>query len=343
MKNYLYAPSYLSIRYFLFLKKNFSNLVIITSNNDLAKFSKKMNWELIYFDSEFELIPNKYLPFFLKNVILFIKKKQLINKKICQIVSKMNAGKLYFSTNVIDLWILKLVKSIKNYNSFETIYLDDVQVTSTYKIVERLNINERKFLYYNSFLYSLPLKYFLCTGNKYLGISMLTLKKYKVQHHVNSDIFYSNVCYPEIITTQNYPILIIGGNRIDESEKFFKTESLYKVLKYIKKIRPDSFYKYHPGEIVHNDFLDSFPQVEKFIPTEFLSKNLRIVIGDYTSSFKGLCEKNNIICISYLNLLEITENFNKTFWVNKLNNDTNGKLIFVNSFKELGKIISNKN
>lgn len=339
MKYYLYIPSYTTIRQYLYLKKKFKDIKLVSRNTDLIKFAQYMEWHILDFSEEYHQPPNNTLNIFrkFKNHIEF---RERLNDNIDFSISRLDSGTFYFSTLLIDHWVLKFVQRLSFKNSMKIIYLDDTKVTMIYKKATNISLSERFVQFHSRLLYFLPLKWFDSAGGHYLGVDYNFLRRYGISHDKSLDPFYSNVEIPQLPTKALIDVLIIGGQKIDENSQFFNCDSIKAVYKFIKKIRPDTYFKYHPGEVVPDDLSDSFNQVEPFIPVEFLHKTIKIALGDFSYALVGL-SLQGVLCISYLNLLEAYPIFDKEFWVRKLNEDSNGKIRFVNSFDELANLLKN--
>lgn len=330
MKHYFYVPSYNVLRQYLYFKQKFQDVIIVSGNRDLVKFAQYMKWEAIDCSMGLRSEKNKSINIF-KRLIDFWKRS---DDAVDYVISNIDNGIFYFSFLLIDLWGLKLVKKIAQKKNVKIVYLEDTKVISNHKALKKVSISYRYVQYYSMLLYLLPVKWFDTGGGHYLGVSKDFLKKYGIICDKSPDPFYSPVEVLAIPLKASIEVLIIGGESIDDNKNVMNTENIKSVLRFIKEIRPDACFKYHPGAPVHNELCDSFSQVDSFIPVEFLHKSIKIAVADFSVSLINL-SLLGVKCVAYLKLLETYSNFDKDFYIKMLTEDSKGKINFVNSFDEL--------
>ncbi len=334
MKYYFYAPSYVTLREYFYLKHRFQNVTLVSGHEDLVKLARYMQWDIIDCCAAGQPLKNRSANTF-KRLIQYWKRN---NDTIDFVVSNINNGTFYFQTLLIDLWGLKLVQRLSQKKNVEIIYLDNIKITSRYQQLKRVNLSYRYLQVYNMLLYLLPFKWFDTGGGYYLGVDQSFLKKYGITHDRSMDPFYSIVEGPSVCSTVPIEVLIIGGVKLDENKTLLNPEDIKTVYRFIKKVQPNTYFKYHPGNIAHDEVSDSFKQVEPFIPVEFLHKTIKMAIGDFSFSLINLSLRG-VQCVSYLNLIETNPNYNKDFWVRLLTEGSKGRIRFVNSFDELAAML----
>lgn len=336
MKHYFCVPSYNVLRQYLYFKQKFQDITIVSGNEDIVKLARYMQWAVIDCCTTPQNPENRAINKF-RRLLRFWKRS---NENINSTISKIDNGIFYFSTLLIDLWTLKLVQRLALKKDVKIIYLEDVKVVASHKKLKRVNLLYRYRQCYAMLLYLLPLKWFDTTYGHYLGVDQGFLKKNGISRDTSPEPFYSAVESPTIQSTTSFGVLILGGKMIDENKEQWDTEDLKAVYRFIKKIRPDAYFKYHPGTVVHDEISDSFNQVERFIPVEFLRKSIKIAVSDLSHGLIGL-SLCGVQCISYLNLIKTCPGFDKDYWVKFIIENSNGRIHFVNSFDELAVLLKN--
>jgi hypothetical protein len=337
MNHYFYAPSYVTLRVYLFLKEYQKDLILVSGNKNLIDFAKYMEWEIIEFDAPQPVKSVRSIRFY-KELPVFWK---ALHKEINSILGNLDSGVFYFSTLLIDLFCLKMVQRIAEEKKMKLIYLDDVEVTKHHKIKKRIPIETKVHQVKFTLQYLLPFKVFDTGGGGiYYGVDDSFLDKYGIIHDKSPEQFRPKMKMRIVPIAESIDVLIVGAGNIDENKDILNPESTRCVFQYIKKLRPDAFFKYHPGEIVHDELSDSFRQVKPFIPVEFFYKSIKLALSDYSYALVNL-SLHGVKCVSYLHLLESYPKFDKVYWVDKLSKDSNGKIIFVRSFDELKMVLEN--
>lgn len=342
MKYYFYAPSFVTLREYLYLKTLYQDIIMVTLNPGLIDVAKLMKWDLIAFPLYDNSVLNVKSPIARKIHTLkyFNNVNKRINKQIVQAVQK---GMFFSSCLLIDLWGIKIVKQIARLRKdVNVVYLNDYEVTSRFKKIKNLPLNRLVQQIKTSLLFGTRLGWYDTGCGEYLGVDINRFtKKYGIENKKSAEAFYSKTNYDNIdIDLEPIQCLILGNCGIDDNKTIVSTESIKKVYNFIKKIIPDAYHKYHPGRIFHDELSDSFKQAPSVIPVEFLHKKIKIAIGDFSSALTTLSFMG-VKCISYLKLLDTYSNFDKDFWIKRMTKDSIGKIIFVNTFAELENLIRN--
>ena len=136
MKYYFYAPSFVTLREYLYLKTLYQDIIMVTLNPDLIDVAKLMKWNLIAFPLYDNRALNVKSPIARKILTLkyFYNENKRINKEMVQMIKK---GTFFSSCLLIDLWGIKILKQIaKLKKDVNVVFLNDYEVTKRFKIVE---------------------------------------------------------------------------------------------------------------------------------------------------------------------------------------------------------------
>lgn len=313
---------------------------MVTLNPYLIDVAKLMKWDLIVFS----LYDNNALNVKSSIVrkICTLKYSININKNIKKrIVQTIQKGTFFSSVLLIDLWGIRMFKQIARYRKdVRAVYLNDYRVTSRFKKVTNLPFKRLLHQIKTSLLFGIRLGWYDTGGGEYLGVDIGRFtKKHGIENRKSTEVFYSKVNYDDIDSDMEpIPCLILGGYGIELVKEIFFVKSLEKVYNFIKKTRPDAYHKYHPGKKYPDELSNSFKQVSSTIPVEFLHKKIKIVVGSISSAL-AILSFMGVKSISYLKLLDTCSNFDKNFWIERMTHDSDGKIIFVNSFEEFEKLL----
>jgi len=340
MKYYFYAPSFVTLREYSYFKTLYPDIILISLNPVLIDFAKLMKWDLIAFPL-YDYNETRVKSSFVRDIYA-LKYYNNLNKEIeKRIVRILQKGMFFSSCLLIDLWGIKILKQIaKIKKDVNVVCLHDYDVSSRIKKVKNLPFDKLLLQIKSSLLYGLRLDWFNTGSGEYLGVDRDKFtKKYKFENRNSVEAFCGKVSYGEVdIDIEPIRCLILGGYGIDDNKSLISTDSIRKVFNFIKKVKPDTCFKYHPGKNFHDELSDSFKQVPSGIPVEFLSKKIKIAISDFSWALISLSELG-VKCISYLKLLDTYPDLDKYFWIEKLTKNSRGKIVFVDSFEELENLL----
>lgn len=342
MNYYFYAPSFVTLREYLYLKSLHPDIVMVTLNSGLLDLAKQMKWNVI----GFPIYENRALKIKspVARKLVTIKYFNELNRKVkVEILNVIEHGTFYISCLLIDLWGIKITKQIAELQKdVRVVYLNDQEVTSRYKIIKNLSAGQRMSQLKVSLLFGIKIQWYVTGCGEYLGVDIEEFtSQYGIENRFCPEAFYNKINYGDIeIDMPSIPCLILGGYGIDDNKTLIDTGSIRKVLSFIKEIRPDTYHKYHPGEIIHDPLLDAFRQVPSGIPVEFLHKKINVAVSDFSSALVTLSNMG-VKCISYLKLLETTPSFDKDFFLERMHKSSDGRIIIASTFDELKALISN--
>ncbi len=335
--NYIFCPSYASVFFALHLRNSGKDIKIITDNISIRKYCRTFDIDYIYFDYVDVSIIRFYKMFISKN-------------RIGNLIMKIDIKKeddFYLLDNSFDINGFYLAKEwAKKGNVYFSIL---GRTFDTY--------TENKYLNF-SFLVRAILKYLFkvslgldlifleVNGVPIFGINDKFLKKNKIKK-ISLDKNLKELQLEKIgkshIKLREYDNLIVSGGNLSG---IVNKDSLIKVYKNLLKLPYKFVVKYHPRLLKAQKLAryekvfincDEFPS---YIPVELLFNNIRKnVIAIYSTSLSFASQLEHLKAISLLELVEWNHLSYKKEVKDFLIKESNNRIIFVESFEELNKLL----
>ena len=332
---YIYSPSYPSVRLICYFIQQGEEITVISPNLDIIKLCHLMKWPVISFDYEMKSKPRIRE---LWNPVKVLRFKRDLQKRFEQISSQCTNGTLYFTVKCIDLVGLDLIARFAEQRK-------DLNVT--YWCEGRKDLSERTTpngleelvcISYLNLIYKPNYHFRSSPEGKYIGFQEDFLQKYGIHEFSEPDIHamdvYEGIAASSISSSISLRCIILGGYTLEMSAGIYEIKDLKETYHFIKEIVPDVYYKPHPGPSKLESFYDNYNIFPAYIPSEFLANNAKVVIAAATTSMSYLA-KSGVTCISILDLIKPTKQFDKKAWKQKMLDESDGKIRFVQSREEL--------
>ena len=342
MKNiikYIHIPSYPSIALYIELRKD-SEVVIITSNNDVKLLCDFMGWKYIYF--EYYIFTNKS-----KNIVNKISKILDSRRHFRESSSFLSSNieensEIYLSVFGVDLQgvhiLFNLIKKRKDLKVIS-------HVENTVKMKKKIEWPKPKeFLEFlkSNIMFFPPLFLYLQGGDgRYQWISeKYYMRKYNISKYIikitNEHELYKFSGISRRLGLKNKINVFIGTYKFEYDELIWDASKVKKIYRLLKK--HSIYYKAHPGVLEIDDFFIEEKQVKQFIPVEMIWDNINICVAVASLSLINL-SKMGVKCICLLNLVSPKENFDADYYI-ELYKKHGDNILFPNDMLELENMMS---
>lgn len=328
---YIYSPSYPSIRLICYFIQQGEEITVISPNLDIIKLCHLMKWPVISFDYEIKSKPRTRD---LWNPVKVLRFKRDLQKRFEQISSQCTDGTLYFTVKCADLVGLDLIARFASHRR-------DLNVTYWCEggkdLSERTTPNgleELVCISYLNLIYKPNYHFRSSPEGKGIWVQEDFLQKYGIHEFSEPDIHAMDVYEGIAASSISSRCIILGGYSLEMSAMIYDIEDLKENYDFIREIVPDVYYKPHPGPSKLESFFDNYNIFPAYIPSEFLVGNAKVVIAAATSSMNYLA-KSGVTCISILDLIRTKDGFDKKARKQKMLDESDGKIRFVQSRKEL--------
>jgi len=342
-KSYIYL--YISSSIDLSFVNGFENilkkeLIFISSSNEVFEILTNLNRKAVYLSpfkplngiSRYSLFRRLFQRWKYNKSILI-----MLNNEIKE------DDEFMFYLLIIEYWGTMIAKYLSINNNNLVTYIKQPKKYVDYNKFIKFDIK----YFYNQFMdsvtYQLSLHWFRFNNGlgHYLGVGDFFLSKYNIKIATNYDNVFFN---PEKIVstnTKNIKIinqLIIGGYSIDGAKEFYEIKDLIDIYYVIKENCPDAFHKYHPGKFIKDELSDSFFQIDPRLPIEYSGYKIKVAISDFSNALI-LLSSQGTICVSYLKLVRISENFDLNSVIDDLSIKSDNKILFPETIDEFIKLI----
>jgi hypothetical protein len=339
-------------------KNTFFYLPSINSLNFVNGFEKKIDREIIYItfdmathDTLSELDrksilcnPNPKENINTKSYYKRLKNRWNYNNAILRVIGNEFRGgdEYFFYLKIIDYWGSLIARYLsQNSEDIELKFIVQDKENIDYKVVYSLNPKKLFDQIIDSVTYKLPLHWHKTSKGigSYLGVRNNFLDKYSVTKLFGfDDIFH----YPETIYNsknkdKSIDRLILGGYSINDNS-FYNSDDVKGVYLQTLKSFPNTFHKYHPGASIPDDLSDKFFQINPDIPVEYSKYNIRVAIGGFSNALITL-SNSGTKCVSYLNLVQTFDSFDKEKIIKNCLDRSNNKIHFPKTIDEFLDLI----
>ncbi len=329
---YIYSPSYPSIRLICYFIQQGEEITVISPNLDIIKLCHFMKWPVISFDYEIKSKPRTRD---LWNPIKVLRFKKDLQKRFEQISAQCKDGTFYFTVKCIDIIGLDLAArfATERRDLNVTYWCEGGGEDASKRVLPN---NLRGFLYLLScnLLYKPYFHFRRVSSGTYIVAQRDFLTKYGINELTTPNIHAMDVYKGMACAIPPVSHVIFGGYSLEMSAMIYDIEDLKENYDFIRKNVPDVYYKPHPGPSKLESFFDNYNIFPAYIPSEFLVGNAKVVIAAATTSMNYLA-KSGVTCISILDLIRTKEGFEKKAWKQKMLDESDGKIRFVQSREEL--------
>lgn len=333
---YIYCPSYPAIRLVCYFITQNEPITIITSNLDILKLCKVMQWPVITFNSTIKNRPRVYE---IWNPIKIREFRKKIDEIFLEISNQCQKdSQLYFSMLCFDLLGLDLIARFTRKRADLKIIYWRENISCISKRVFPPNIRKLAQLIYFNLLHQLSFQYQKCQSDEFIAVNDNFLSQHNITELILPNIYDIDVFNNLIIPQMPAPIIILGGYSLEMDAITYNTEDLKGIYHFIKELRPDVYYKPHPGCEKIEIFFESYNIFPAYIPSEFLAKSTKIVISTATTAMNYLA-KSGVTCISILDLIQTKQSFDKEGWRKKMLTESANQIKFVESKEALERYL----
>jgi len=323
---YINCPSYASLFFALHLKNKDEEVIVITINGSVKKYTEIVNIECIYL---------KNINFGIKKIYkIFEFKKQIDN--IISTIEIRERDSFYLLDNSFTIEGFYLAKK---WSKNCTVYFNNLEETSYKKYPHQFY----KIKYVESFILKYIIKFYLglelillnVNSNPTYGISDKFLVKNKIcsLHSQNSltELKMESI-RNNYIRLEQYDNLIVDQGLLSE---VIRPNSIKNLFNQLISYNFNYVIKEHPT-FKNSEIFERFPKYPDYIPAELLLGNVKKnVISVFSSTLILASKFKSINSISLLELIEWENEDYKLDVKNWLIKESDNKIIFVKSMDEL--------
>lgn len=335
--NYIFCPSYASLFFALDLKNSGKDIKIITDNISVRNYCRTANLNGIYY--EYVTVP-----------ITRLYKIATLRSRIDNLIKKVDIKKeddFYLLDNSFDISCFYLAKEWSKrgevyFNNLQGLYTN--QIKDNYLNFGFLILTSSKYLF--KLFLGLDLIFLEVNSAPVFGISDKFLKENNIKKFTLTknlkELKLDAMRKSHIKLIESDNLIISDGNisgRVTEA-------SLLKMYKSLLKLPYKFAVKYHPHVLKrqklarYEELFISCGEFPDYIPVELLFNNIRrSVIAIYSAALIAASQLGHLKAISLLELVEWNNPTYKREIKNWLIKESNDRIIFVNNFEELSKLL----
>ncbi len=334
---YVYSPSYPSLRLICYFIQLGEEVTVISINPDIISLCHYMKWPVIPLEDCSHCLPRMRE---ILNERKTRKYKKSLQERFEKVSSLCQEGTLYFTIQCIDIEGLDLIARFASERpDLHLTYWCEGDSDVPMKVLPA-TYREWAYLYYYNKLYKPRYCYRSGRDGKHVWAQEDFLKKYNIWVIAKPDIRKMDIYRGLSCSAIEAQYVIIGGYSLEESALFYNIEDLKNVYSSIKEVVPDVYYKPHPGVSELESFFDTYQMYPSYVPTEFMVNTTCVAIAAATTAMSYLA-KAGVTCVSVLDLLRPEKGIDHAAWKKKMLEESDHKIIFVQSVEELTKILSN--
>jgi len=328
--NYVNCPSYRSLFFAIYLHDKGEKVVVVTLNNNVKRFCKKVGIDYIF------------LPKPINKSLNFLNLLFRFRRRVNDILNKINIQKsdrFYLLDNCFTLEGFYFVKkfSEKGEVLFSCLYDHVLPFKGGFSINWFMRVILKFIVKY---VLDIKLIFRDVNSKPVLGINKDFLDTYGI-HEV--DIDYGKI-KAKVVKKSSLKLEMHDNLFIDQgllSLNILNKESVLNLYKNLFSMKIDLAIKEHPNFKTESNLYIEKVFYQDYVPVELIFGNIKKnIISIYSSSLISASEFKNIKAISLLELVEWKNKIYKQKTKQKLVKVAKNKIIFVKSFDELKRILS---